>query len=119
MKSISMRSVRYAYVMFLVALAAFAVLESAVGRPAAAAPVADGLSACGTIEQPCTLETLTVAATAEPRAPARAQLAEGLTACGSEAQPCRLEAVQVTAQRTDSRFAAAERSVGMTLRVRS
>ena len=119
MKTISSRTVRYVYVMFLSVLAAFALLESAVGRPAAAASVAEGLSTCGTVQQPCTLETLTVAAAAQPQAPARAQLAEGLSACGSEAQPCPLAPVQVTAERSTRRLAAAERSVGMTLRVRS
>jgi hypothetical protein len=120
MKTISSRSVRYAYLMFLMALAAFAVLEPLVGRPAAAAAtVAEGLSTCGTVEQPCTLEAVTVAAKAQPRTPAPVQVAEGLAACGSEAQPCRLETVQVTAEPSTGRFAAAERSVGMTLRVRS
>jgi hypothetical protein len=119
MKTISSRSVRYAYVMFLLTLVAFAGLESLVGRPAAAASLDEGLSSCGTVEQPCTLPALTVAATAQEPAPAPARLAEGLTECGSQAEPCALEPVRVTVERATSRLAAAERHMGMSLRVKS
>jgi hypothetical protein len=116
MTTITLRSVRYAFVMFLSALTLFAVVESAV-RGRAAATVAEGLSTCGTVDQPCALEPVAVVATAA--APARARLAEGLSACGTQAQPCRLETVEVTAERSTSRLASAERAVGMTLRVKS
>lgn len=119
MKTISSRSVRYAYVMFLMALATFAVLESVVGRPAAAAALDEGLSTCGTMEQPCALETLTVAATAQEPAPAPAQLAEGLAECGSKDEPCALEPVRVTVEHATGLLASTERHVGMTLRVKS
>ena len=119
MKTITLRSVRYVFAMFLLALTAFTVVESAVGgRAAKAAPVAEGLSSCGTADQPCTLETVAVDVKAQP-APASAHLAEGLTTCGTEAQPCRLETVEIQAPRASSRLASTERAVGMTLRVRS
>jgi hypothetical protein len=118
MKTISLRSVRYAFLMFLLTLTAFAVVESAVGGPAART-VAEGLSTCGTMEQPCTLETVAVSVPAP--APARARFAadEGLSACGTQAQPCLLEAVEVTARASGNRLASTEHAVGMTLRVKS
>jgi len=114
MKTIFSHSVRYMYVMFLAALATFAVVESAMGGRAA-----EGLSTCGTIEQPCALETLTVAVDAPEPTPGRVHLAEGLSECGSEAQPCRLETLQVNAERSTGVFASVERAAGMALRVRS
>lgn len=119
MTKISLRSVRYAFLTFLLALTTFAVVESAVGGRAARMAAAAGLSTCGSVDQPCLLEPVAVSVAA--RTPADAQLAasEGLAACGSEAQPCRLEAVEVNASASTSRLAAAERNVGMTLRVRS
>jgi hypothetical protein len=118
MTTISLRSVRYAFMMFLLAMTAFAVVESAVSGPAAGT-VAEGLSTCGTIEQPCTLETVAVSVPAP--APARAHFAarEGLSACGTEAEPCRLDAVEVTARASTGRLASTEHAVGMTLRVKS
>lgn len=121
MTTTTLRSVRYAFVMFLLALTAFTVAESAVGARSAAAP-AEGLTTCGTVEQPCTLETVSVTVAVPEAAPAATQLAaedEGLTACGSEDQPCRLEAVEVTAPASTGRLASTERTMGMTLRVRS
>jgi hypothetical protein len=118
MTTITLRSVRYTFVMLMSALTLFAVVESAVGgHPARTAPVAEGLSTCGTADRPCVLAPVAVVATAA--APARAQLAEGLSACGTQAQPCLLETVEVTAERSASRLASAERAVGMTLRVKS
>lgn len=119
MTRISLRSVRYAFMMFLLALTTFAVAESAVGGRARAGTAAAGLSTCGTAEEPCLLAPVAVSVPA--RTPAGAQLAahDGLAACGSEAQPCRLEAVEVKASAASSRLASAERAVGMTLRVRS
>lgn len=119
MKTFSLRSVRYGFVMFLLALTAFTAVESAVGgRAARVAPADEGLSGCGTMDQPCTLETVAVSVKAQP-APATVQLAEGLTECGSEAQPCLLETVEVAAEASSGRLASTERAVGMTLRVRS
>lgn len=120
MTTISTRSVRYGFLMLLLGLTVFAVVESAVGGTSArAGTLAEGLSTCGTMEQPCTLETVAVSVAAP--APARAHLAadEGLSGCGTEAQPCRLEAVEVKASASTSRFASVEQAVGMTLRVRS
>ena len=119
MKTISSRSVRYAYVMFLLALVTFAALESVLGRPAAAASLDEGLSTCGTVDQPCALETLTVAVDAPEPAPAPAQLAEGLSECGSQAEPCALEPVRVSVDHSGGLLASTERHVGMTLRVKS
>lgn len=110
-----LRSVRYAFLMFLLALTTFAVAESAVGGTRARTA---GLSACGSLEQPCRLEAVAVRVPA--RTPAAALAArEGLAECGSEARPCRLEAVEVNASATSGRLASAERNLGMTLRVRS
>lgn len=120
MTTISTRSVRYAFLTLLTGLTVFAVVESAVGGTSArAGTLAEGLSTCGTMDQPCTLEPVAVSVPAP--APARVHLAadEGLSGCGTEAQPCRLETVEVKASGSTSRLAAAERSVGMTLRVRS
>lgn len=120
MTTITPRSVRHAFLMFLMALTVFAVAESVAGGPAAASgDVAEGLSTCGTFDAPCTLEA--VAVTVPARAPAAPRLAatEGLSACGTEAQPCRLDAVEVTAEAASSRLASLEKAVGMTLRVRS
>jgi hypothetical protein len=117
MTTMTLRSVRYAFVMCMTALTLFAVVESVVGGRARAASAAEGLSTCGTIDQPCALEPVAVSVDAPE--PARVHLAEGLTECGTEAQPCRLETVEVTAERSSSRLASTERAVGMTLRVKS
>lgn len=118
MTTMTPRSVRYTFVMFLTALTAFAVVESAVGGNAVkAADAAEGLSTCGTMDQPCALEPVAVAVTiAEP---AQIQMAEGLSACGTEAQPCLMETVEVGAEPSTGRLASVEHAVGMTLRVKS
>lgn len=118
MTTLTLRSVRYAFVMFLTALTVFAVVESAVGGDAAkTAAVAEGLSTCGTVHKPCALEPVSVAVTAPASAPA--PLAEGLSACGSRTQPCRLQAVEVAARPSTRHLASVEHAVGMTLRVKS
>lgn len=118
MKTMTSRSVRFAFVTFLMAMTTFAAVESAVGaRGEDAGKVAEGLSTCGSESQPCRLPTLAVEAKAAEPAPV--QLAEGLAECGTQDQPCRLEAVQVNAQAQGGLLASTERTVGMTLRVRS
>ena len=119
MTTISLRSARSAFILFLVALTAFTVVESAVGaRPATAAADAEGLSACGTVEQPCQLEAVAVIVPARaPRVLLAAQ--EGLSACGTENEPCVLEAVEVTAEASGSRLASLEHAARMALRVGS
>jgi hypothetical protein len=115
-----LRSVRFAFVTLLLGLTVYTVFEAVLGggRTTIAAQPADaGLTACGSEAQPCRLETLDVVA--QP-APARTQLAaEGLKACGTEAKPCQLEPVAVQAESQGVHLAATERTVGMTLRVRS
>lgn len=118
MTTISLRSVRYTFTTLMAALTLFVVAEAAVGGRAAKAAAADeGLSTCGTMDQPCALEPVAVEVAAT--APARPQLAEGLAACGSEAKPCRLETVEVAAEASTGRLASTERSMGMALRVKS
>lgn len=124
MTTISLRSVRYAFTMFLLALTLFAVAESAFGgradradAVAAAAPATDG---CGTAEQPCVLETLTVvAAAATADLPVQVAATDASAGCGTEAVPCRLPVLEVRAEPSAGHLASAERAVGMTLRVRS
>lgn len=117
MTTIPLRSVRFAFLMSLLVLTVFAVVESAVRGPAAAA-VAEGLSTCGSMDAPCALETVAVSVSAPEAAPEQVAAAEGLSECGTKAEPCRLEAVEVSAP-APTRLASAERAVGMTLRVRS
>lgn len=117
MTTIPPRTVRFAFMMLLLVLTVFAVVESAVSGPAAT--VAEGLSTCGTAGQPCTLETLAVSVPAPEAAAAQFAAGEGLSACGTEAQPCRLDAVEVTADASPARLASVEHAVGMTMRVRS
>jgi hypothetical protein len=115
-----LRSVRFAFVTLLLGLTAYTVLEAALGggrTTIAAQPAGDGLSTCGSAEQPCRLETLDVVAQAAPASTLLA--AEGMPSCGTEAQPCQLEPVAVEAQRESVHLAATERNVGMTMRVRS
>jgi hypothetical protein len=124
MTTTSLRSVRYAFTMFLLALTVFAVVESAFGgRTAGSAAVAaapEGLSACGTAAEPCVLEPLTVVAAAPAEAAPVQLVADERTAdCGTEAAPCVLPVVEVRAEASTGRLASTERSVGMTLRVRS
>ncbi|HEX8393337.1 MAG TPA: hypothetical protein VF665_13420 [Longimicrobium sp.] len=106
-------SVRYAFASMLLALTAYTVIESAVGTPARAeAAVAESTLRCGTQENPCMLETISVQARAVDT-----QLAKA--GCGSEAQPCRLEAITVQARRSDARLASTQAAPRMTLRARS
>lgn len=109
MTTISLRSVRFAFLMSLLVLTVFAVVESAVGGT-----VAEGLSTCGSKEQPCTLEAVAVSVAA----PAQLAADEGLSECGTEAAPCVLEAVEVNAPAT-ARLASVEHAARMTLRIRS
>lgn len=119
MTTITLRSVRHAFLMFLMALTFFAVAESVVGGRAAAGDVAEGLATCGTIDQPCTLEPVAVSVPARTPAAPRLAASEGLSDCGTEARPCRLEAVEVRAPVANGRLASLEQAVGMTLRARS
>ncbi|HST58560.1 MAG TPA: hypothetical protein VLK84_07730 [Longimicrobium sp.] len=118
MTTIPLRSVRFAFLMLLLVLTAFVAVESAVGGPAAGT-VAEGLSTCGSMDQPCTLEAVAVSVPAAETAPVQVAADAGLSDCGSKAQPCRLEAVEVTADASPARLASVEHAVGMTLRVRS
>jgi hypothetical protein len=124
MTTISLRSVRYAFTMFLLALTLFAVAESAFGgradRAGAVAAAEKAPDGCGTVEQPCVLETFTVVATADtPELPVQVAEADASAGCGTEAVPCRLPVLEVRAEAPAGLLASAERSVGMTLRVRS
>jgi hypothetical protein len=118
MKTMTLRTARYAFVSMMTALTVFTVAESVVGGKAEAARVAEGLSTCGSQAQPCVLETLAVSVDAP--APAAVQVAEGLSECGSEAAPCQLETLRVIAEPPNGHLASADRrSLGMTLRVKS
>ena len=123
MTTISLRSVRYAFTMFLLALTLFAVAESAVGgRADRAATVAEAAApeGCGTAEQPCVLEPVTVmAAAATADQPVQVAVTDASAGCGTEAAPCRLPVLEVRAEESAGHLASAERAVGMTLRVRS
>lgn len=119
MTSSILRSVRFAFVTLLLGLTVYTGFETALGGGhTAVAQAAEGLSTCGTEAQPCTLEPVAVVAEPAPAGPS-VQLAEGLTTCGTEATPCVLEPVAVQAERESVRLASSERTVGMTLRVRS
>lgn len=113
-----LRSVRFAFVTLLLGLTVYTVIESALGGGrTVVAQAAEGLSACGSEAQPCTLEPVAAVA---PRAPARVRLAaEGLATCGSESEPCLLAPVAVEAERASTQLASAERALGMRMRVRS
>lgn len=102
------RNVRNAFVSLLLGLTIFTVAESALGYWAPES--AEGLAACGTQAQPCTLKP--VAVVAEPAS-------EGLLACGTPEEPCVLPAMSVRAEPGASRLASAERAPRMTLRVGS
>ena len=103
------RNVRNAFVSLLLGLTIFTLAESALGY--GVPERAEGLAACGTEAQPCTLEP--VAVVAQPEA------ASEELACGTQEQPCVLPAMSVTAERGPSRLASAERAPRMTLRVGS
>ena len=103
------RTVRNAFASLLLGLTIFTLAESALGY--GVPERAEGLAACGTEAQPCTLEP--VAVVAEPEA------ASEELACGTQEQPCVLPAMSVRAERGTSRLASAERAPRMTLRVGS
>ncbi|MBW3572695.1 MAG: hypothetical protein KY467_16490 [Gemmatimonadetes bacterium] len=94
-----LRSVRFAFVTLLLGLTVYTVIESALGaRFAGAQAAADGLSTCGTQEQPCTLAAIAVVVEARSAARTLVAAEEGLAACGTQAQPCLLEPVAVEAR---------------------
>jgi hypothetical protein len=106
------RNVRNAFVSLLLGLTLFTLAESALGY---GMPKDDeGLAACGTRAQPCTLEPVAVVAE-----PAPEPAAEGLAACGTQEQPCVLPAMSVQAEQRTSRLASAERAPRMMIRVGS
>lgn len=106
-------SVRYAFASLALALTAYTVLESAVGRPAVAdAAVTEGTVMCGSRENPCQLEPVAVQVRAVDTQLSQAE-------CGSKEQPCRMDAITVEAQRTDTRLVSARTAPRMTLRARS
>jgi hypothetical protein len=82
MTTTSLRSVRYAFTMFLLALTVFAVAESAFGgrtaRTAAVAAAPEGLSACGEAA-PCVLPVVEVRAEASTGRLASTERAVGMT----------------------------------------
>jgi len=120
MKTMTLRTARYAFVSFLTALTVFTVAESVVSGSAEAERVAEGLSTCGTQESPCQLETLAISVDAPQAQALPVQVAEGLSECGSAARPCVMEPLQVTVDAASGHLASAERSsLGMTLRVKS
>lgn len=104
-----LRSVRFAFVTLLLGLTTYTVIESTLGgRQAGAQAAAEGLSTCGTEEQPCALEAVAVVAEAAPAASVPATADEGLASCGSQAHPCVLEPVAVEAERRTERLASAD-----------
>ncbi|HYR06413.1 MAG TPA: hypothetical protein VEQ60_01515 [Longimicrobium sp.] len=114
-----LRSVRFAFVTLLLGLTVFTVVESALaGDHASAQASTEGLSTCGSAEQPCALEAVSVVV--EP-APSAVQLAadEGLAECGSQAEPCVLAPIAIEAKRESARLASAERLPRMMVRAGS
>lgn len=109
------RKVRNAFASLLLGLTIFTLAESALGYGVPAS--SEGLTACGTEAQPCTLQP--VAVVAEPAPQPAATASEGLLACGTQEQPCVLPAMSVQAERGTSRLASAERAPRMILRVGS
>lgn len=119
MTSITLRSVRFAFVTLLLGLTTFTVAESAMAdRQASAEAAAEGLSTCGTQEQPCALEMVGVVAAPAPNSVSFAAN-EGLAACGSEEQPCVLAPIAVEAEREPARLASTSRIARMMVRVGS
>ena len=109
MKTMTLRTARYAFVSFLTALTVFTVAESVVSGNAEATRVAEGLSTCGTQDAPCQLETLAVTVDAPEAQALPGQVAEGLSECGSAALPCQLETLQVTVPASSGHLASADR----------
>jgi hypothetical protein len=119
MTSITLRSVRFAFVTLLLGLTMFTVAESAIGGSHASAQAAnEGLSSCGSQEQPCTLEPVAVVVAPAPASVSFAAN-EGLAECGSEAEPCVLAPIAVEAERAPTRLASADRLPRMMLRAGS
>ena len=119
-----LRSVRFAFVTLLLGLTAYTVIESALGGRSVVAQGAaeEGLSACGTQEQPCALETVSIVAEPAPAPAADAVQFAGnaeMVPCGSEAQPCVLEPIAVEAERPAARLASMEHIARMTVRAGS
>lgn len=116
-----LRSVRFAFVTLLLALTVYTVLESALGggRTVVAQAADEGLVTCGTAEQPCTLAPFAIVAQPAPASAPVQLAAEGMPSCGTEAQPCKLQPFAIEAERQSVHLAATERTVGMTMRVRS
>jgi precorrin isomerase len=113
-----LRSVRFAFVTLLLGLTVFTVVESALaGDHASAQAQAEGLSACGSEEQPCALEAVSVVVGPAPSAALAAN--EGLADCGSQAEPCVLAPIAIEAKREAARLASADRAPPMMVRAGS
>lgn len=119
MTSSILRNVRFAFVTLLLGLTVFTVAESALGGESASAQAADeGLSTCGSAEQPCALEAVAVVVAPTPSS-GRFASDEGLEACGSQAQPCVMEPLKVEAERGTTRLASMDRAPRMMVRAGS
>jgi hypothetical protein len=117
MTSQILHSVRFAFVTLLLGLTVYTVAESALGGGHASAQAADeGLSTCGTQDQPCALDAVAVVVKTAPAPRVQLARAEGLIACGSEAQPCVLAPVAVRAKREATRLASSDRMPRMMVR---
>lgn len=114
-----LRSVRFSFVTLLLGLTAFTVAESALGVGRAGTLAAsEGLSACGTAEQPCTLPAMAVVV--EPRPSVEHVAADrALADCGSRDEPCLLAPIVAEADREPARLASSERLPRMTVRAGS
>jgi hypothetical protein len=114
-----LRSVRFAFVTLLLGLTVFTVAESALGREhTSTQATTEGLSTCGSQEQPCALEPVAVVVELAPRSVLLAA-DEGLAGCGSQEAPCVLAPIAVEAERGTTRLASAERLPRMMVRVGS
>lgn len=119
MTGITLRSVRFAFVTLLLGLTMFTVAESAFGgNHAGTQATSEGLSSCGSEEQPCALEPVAVVVAPAPASVSFAAN-EGLAACGSQAEPCVLAPIAVEAEREPARLASADRLPRMMLRAGS
>lgn len=114
-----LRNVRFAFVTLLLGLTVFTVAESALGGRSASAQASDeGLSTCGSAEQPCALEAVAVVVSPSSST-AKLAADEGLEACGSQAQPCLMEPLKVEAERGTTRLASVDRAPRMMVRAGS
>lgn len=116
-----LRSVRFAFVTLLLGLTVYTVAETALGGGSAIAQGAadEGLTACGSAEQPCALEAVSVVAEPAPAHAVQVAATEGLEACGTEEQPCALAPVTVQAERPAAHLASIEHIARMTVRAGS